>query len=129
MEFPLQLASQLREHLRGLRKARGLTQLELGRLLGIGQARMAEIESNPGVVSVEQLMKVLSALEASLVLRDELIVRYPPAAPAPQTPATAETPKKPIRGTTPRKTSRSQGLTTTSSPSQPFVIDRKKGSW
>ena len=72
MDFPIHLTSQLREHLRALRKARGLTQAALGRLLGVGQARIAEIESNPGAVSVDQLLKVVSALRAFLVLRDDV---------------------------------------------------------
>ncbi|SFD80319.1 helix-turn-helix domain-containing protein [Paracidovorax konjaci] len=70
MDFPIHLSGQLREHLRALRKARGLTQAALGQLLGVGQARIAEIEGNPGAVSVEQLMKVLSALQVGMVLRD-----------------------------------------------------------
>jgi HTH-type transcriptional regulator/antitoxin HipB len=71
MNFLVHFPSQLREHLRALRKARGLTQAALGQLLGVGQARIAEIENNPGVVSVDQLMKVLSALRASMLLRDD----------------------------------------------------------
>jgi len=71
MNFPVHFTSQLREHLRALRKARGLTQAALGKLIGVGQARIAEIENNPGVVSVDQLMKVLSALSVSMVLRDD----------------------------------------------------------
>ncbi|WP_312844270.1 helix-turn-helix transcriptional regulator [Diaphorobacter nitroreducens] len=71
MHFPLHFSSQLRQHLRALRKARGLTQADLGRLLGVGQARIAEIENNPGVVSIDQMMKVLSALRASLTLHDD----------------------------------------------------------
>lgn len=70
MDYTIHIPTQLREHLRALRKERGLTQAALGRLLGVGQARVAEIENNPGVVSVDQLMRVLSALQASLVLRD-----------------------------------------------------------
>lgn len=73
MDYAIHLPTQLREHLRALRKARGLTQAALGRLLGVGQARVAEIENNPGVVSVDQLMRVLSALQTSLVLRDEAV--------------------------------------------------------
>lgn len=71
MNFPVHFPSQLRAHLRALRKARGLTQAALGKLLGVGQARIAEIENNPGVVSVDQLMKVLSTLSVSMVLRDD----------------------------------------------------------
>ena len=57
----------------------------------MGQARIAEIESNPGAVSVDQLMKVISALRASLVLRDDALevtsnrpdaAATPPTAPA-----------------------------------------------
>ena len=73
MDYAIHFPAQLREHLRALRKARGLTQTALGRLLGVGQARVAEIESNPGVVSIDQLMRVLSALQTSLVLRDEAL--------------------------------------------------------
>lgn len=69
MHFAVHFSSQLHEHLRALRKERGLTQAALGQLLGVGQARIAEIENNPGVVSVDQLMKVLSALRASMWLR------------------------------------------------------------
>jgi len=70
MDYAIHLSTQLREHLRALRKKRGLTQAALGRLLGVGQARVAEIENNPGVVSVDQLIRVLSALQTALVLRD-----------------------------------------------------------
>jgi HTH-type transcriptional regulator/antitoxin HipB len=99
MDFPIHLTSQLREHLRALRKARGLTQAALGRLLGVGQARIAEIESNPGAVSVDQLMKVVSALRASLVLRDdvlELTANRPDAAASPPT-APANKTRKPAK--------------------------------
>lgn len=70
MDYPIQISNQLREYLRALRKERGLTQAALGQLVGVGQARIAEIENNPGVVSVDQLMKLVSALRVSLVLRD-----------------------------------------------------------
>lgn len=96
MDFPIHLTSQLREHLRALRKARGLTQAALGRLLGVGQARIAEIESNPGAVSVDQLMKVLSALRASLLLRDDVTANQPDATASPPSPP-ASNPRKPAK--------------------------------
>ena len=40
------------------------------KLLGIGQVRIAEIERDPSVVSVAQLFKLLTALDAHIVLRD-----------------------------------------------------------
>jgi HTH-type transcriptional regulator/antitoxin HipB len=108
MDFPIPLPSQLREHLRALRKERGLTQAALGQLLGLGQARIAEIENKPGVVSVEQLMKLLSALGASLVLRDDVVDAQlsKPVGQDSKTPSSA-TPACPLK----------------------LVIRPKKGSW
>ena len=70
MDFPLRFADQLQQHIRALRKARNLTQAQLAYKLGVGQSRMADIEANPSAVSVEQLFKILAALDAQLVLRD-----------------------------------------------------------
>jgi HTH-type transcriptional regulator/antitoxin HipB len=65
--------------LRALRKQQGLTQAALGEKLGVGQARIAEIENKPGAVSLDQLMRVLSVLHASLVVRDrvDVVTRLP----------------------------------------------------
>ena len=68
MSFPLRLPAQLKQHLRALRKSRGLTQGELGTMVGVGQARIGEIEANPGAVSLDQLTKVLAALGGTLHL-------------------------------------------------------------
>ena len=92
MDYAIRLADQLREHLRALRKQRGLTQAQLGEQLGIGQARVAEIEARPGVVSVDQLMRILSTLGATLVLREE------PARQASIRPAGAALPIAPKKG-------------------------------
>ena len=68
MGFPLRIPDQLKQHLRALRKSRGLTQGQLGALVGVRQARIAEIEANPGAVSLDQLTKVLAALGGTLHL-------------------------------------------------------------
>ena len=68
MDYPLRLPDQLKPHLRALRKGRGLTQAQLGALVGVGQARIAEIEANPGAVSLDQLVKILAALGSTLHL-------------------------------------------------------------
>jgi HTH-type transcriptional regulator/antitoxin HipB len=94
MDYALRLADQLRAHLRALRTARGLTQAQLGQRLGLGQARIAEIEAKPGSVSVEQLMRLLSALGATLVLRDAAAPPQPPPAPAHKARPAKTTPKK-----------------------------------
>jgi HTH-type transcriptional regulator/antitoxin HipB len=70
MDYPIRFADQLKQHLRSLRKTRGMTQAQLGQKLGVKQARIAEIEAGPGVVSIDQMTKLLAALNASLVLRD-----------------------------------------------------------
>ncbi|MFO1261742.1 MAG: helix-turn-helix domain-containing protein [Rhodoferax sp.] len=69
MDYPLKLAEQLRPQLQALRKQRGMTQAQLGAALGVTQARVVEIEANPGVVSLQQIVQVLQALGANLVIR------------------------------------------------------------
>ena len=41
--FPVRFPDQLRQHLRALRKRHGLTQAQLGALIGVSQARIAEM--------------------------------------------------------------------------------------
>src|SRR3954468_20534320 len=85
MDYPIRLADQLKAHLRSLRKQRGLTQAELGRRRRLRQVRLPEIEAKPGLVSVDQLVKLLSALGAGLVVRDlEGGTASPLARPAPE---------------------------------------------
>ena len=76
MDYPVVLPGQLSSHLRALRKSRGLTQQQLGALLGVGQTRVARIERDPASISVEQLMTVLGHLGVQVVLRDQAD-RYP----------------------------------------------------
>lgn len=64
----IQAASQLSAHLKSLRKALRMTQAELGVRIGVKQVRVADIERNPGAVSVDQLLEVLHALNARLLL-------------------------------------------------------------
>lgn len=64
----IQAAAQLSAHLKSLRKALGLTQAELGQRIGVKQVRVADIERDPGAISVEQLLEVLHALNARLLL-------------------------------------------------------------
>ncbi len=69
MDYPIQSPGQLSAHLRSLRKARGLNQVQLGAVLGVGQARVARIERDPTAVSVEQFLDLLGALGVQMVLR------------------------------------------------------------
>ena len=63
---PIQTASQLSAHLKSLRKARGMTQAQLGLRIGVKQVRIADIERDPGAISVEQLLAIVHALGARL---------------------------------------------------------------
>lgn len=102
MDYPLQINSQLRQLLKSLRKTRQMTQAQLAQCLGVVQSRVADIEREPGSVSVEQLMNVLSVLGAQLVVR-ETEPSVPLGAPGrvPDDQATAsrdDTPGAPPRG-------------------------------
>lgn len=70
MDYPVQLASQLPQLLKSLRKSRRMTQAELARRLGVVQSRVADIERDPGAVSVEQLLQVLAMLGAQVLVRE-----------------------------------------------------------
>jgi HTH-type transcriptional regulator/antitoxin HipB len=64
----LQTPAQLADHLRSLRKSRGLTQTALGARVGLDQTRIAKIERDPRLVSLGQLMKLLAALRVRVLL-------------------------------------------------------------
>ena len=68
-DYPIQSPGQLASHLRAWRRVRGLSQAQLGALLGVGQTRVARIERDPQAVSVAQFLEVLNALAVQMVLR------------------------------------------------------------
>lgn len=70
MDFPINTSTQLQAVLRGLRKARGLSQADAGARVGVSQKRMARIEAAPGVTSFDQIARVVSALGGRLVVQD-----------------------------------------------------------
>jgi HTH-type transcriptional regulator/antitoxin HipB len=69
VEYPLQTPAQLATHLRALRHAQGLTQGQLGKLVGLHQSRIAKIERDPSLVSMRQVLKLLNALGVQVVLQ------------------------------------------------------------
>lgn len=71
MDFDITLSAQLGPQLKALRKLKGVSQEELGRQIGVKQARVADIEANPGLVSVDQLLRILQVLGATLAIRTE----------------------------------------------------------
>lgn len=147
MSYAIRLPDQLKQHLRALRKGHGLTQAQLGALIGVKQARMAEIEADPGAVSLDQLTKILAALGGTLHLHADgkvtlSVPRIAVPTPTAHPKATAEVPKRiPARKTSaPPPIRRSQGADTPmvrrrvataakSSPRTKVVIRPKKGAW
>ena len=119
--FPIRFPDQLRQHLRALRKRHGLTQAQLGALIGVSQARVAEIEANPGLVNFEQLMKLLSVLGVSLTLQEEAVA--PATLPTPAAKASKPKATKPQ----PKPTSRPPEVKPATRRS--LAARPKKGSW
>jgi transcriptional regulator with XRE-family HTH domain len=70
MAYAIQTPSQLSTHLRALRRAKGYSQADLGAQLGLSQARVARIEGDPLSISVEQLLRVFSALGVRMGLEE-----------------------------------------------------------
>jgi HTH-type transcriptional regulator/antitoxin HipB len=111
MSYPIRVPDQLKQHLRALRKSHGLTQSQLGALVGVKQARMAEIEANPGAVSLDQLTKILAVLGGTLHLHTATVQPKALAKPPKKAPARKPPDPSPTRSTT------------------NLVIRPKKGAW
>lgn len=119
--FPVRFPDQLRQHLRALRKRHGLTQAQLGARIGVSQARIAEIEANPGLVNFEQLMTLLSVLHVTLTLQEEAVAPAATRVPA------AKAPKPRATQPQPKPSSRQPQVTPASR--RTLVARPKKGSW
>jgi HTH-type transcriptional regulator/antitoxin HipB len=63
--------SQLRAVLPALRRHRGLTQAQVGTLMGVSQKRIARIEGAPAKASFDQVARLLGLLGADLVVVDK----------------------------------------------------------
>ncbi|BAP88052.1 transcriptional regulator, XRE family [Burkholderiales bacterium GJ-E10] len=64
----IRTSGQLGPILRQMRKAKGLSQAELGSLLGLSQERISAIESHPERVTLDQLLTVLMKLDAEIIV-------------------------------------------------------------
>lgn len=62
-------AAQLKMLLRALRKTQALSQLEFGKRVGLSQERISKIETHPERVTVDQLLTLLMALDAEMVIQ------------------------------------------------------------
>jgi Helix-turn-helix. len=69
MDYPIKNPRQLGQVLQGLRREKGLTQKTAGSKVGLRQAKVSQLESDPGPASVAKLFKFLSALEVDVFVR------------------------------------------------------------
>ncbi len=63
--------AQLSHLLQSYRNAKRLTQAELGQRAGISQERYSVLESDPGRITVERLLRIVNALGLEMVLQDK----------------------------------------------------------
>lgn len=125
--YPIRFPAQLRPHLRALRKKRSLTQAQLGELVGVSQARIAEIEANPGVVNFEQMLQLLSALGVTVCLQGDA------AASSTSNVAADHSVMQPKKNRASASAAGTSSLKTPqpveSAARQNFIIRPKKGTW
>lgn len=67
-QYPVSTPIELSTTLRALRRANGLSQEEVGQLLGVNQKRIAWIESVPGRTSFDQISRLVTALGGRVVI-------------------------------------------------------------
>lgn len=80
MAYALTTSTQLGSTLKGLRKTRNLTQVQVAHASGLGQKTVSLLETAPHRCSVDSLMRYLSAIGAVMSIeRVALSVAEPPA--------------------------------------------------
>ena len=65
---PIRTSQQLGAYVKALRKARGLTQTDVARMLGVTKMRVATIEKDIGRVSTGSVMELVHLLGGSIQL-------------------------------------------------------------
>ena len=70
-EYNLQIVL-IGQAIKQTRKHRQLTQEELGKLIGVQKAQISRLESNPGNVTIDTLLRVFNALQANIKLHKDL---------------------------------------------------------
>jgi HTH-type transcriptional regulator/antitoxin HipB len=77
-EQVIRAPAQLGMLLRGARRERGMSQQELAlKAGGTSQARLSQLELQPGRLAVERLLLILAALDLELVVRPRETVIEP----------------------------------------------------
>ena len=77
-EQVIRAPAQLGTLLRGVRQQQGLSQQDLAlKAGGMSQARLSQLELQPGRLTVERLLLILAALDLGLVVRARQISSEP----------------------------------------------------
>lgn len=71
MGIKILLPIQLGIYIKDRRIALGMSQLDLGKKIGVRQARISKIESDAGSISVNLLFKILSVLNLQIELNEK----------------------------------------------------------
>ena len=66
----IRTSTQLGQMLQGQRKSLVLTQAELGAMVGISQKRQSALELAPERITVERLLRLISALNLEIIIQD-----------------------------------------------------------
>lgn len=69
-EQRLATARQAADILSKRRKSKGLSQAQVASQLGVSQARVSTLESNPAALTLERLIMLAGLLDLEVVLRD-----------------------------------------------------------
>jgi len=79
LDYLIKIPQQLGVHVRGLRRARGMTQTVAGSKVGLSQKRLSALELNPGSMTVNQLLALAGVLGFDIVLqvRSHAVDRVP----------------------------------------------------
>ena len=73
IDHPVKHPQQLAPLIRAMRRQAGLSQAALALRLGVSHQAISQLEKQPERVTVERLMRVLSALKIDLVLRPRTV--------------------------------------------------------
>lgn len=68
-DYPIKTPRQLGSVLQGFRRARGLTQTDVGVKVGLAQKAVSKMELAPERAGLNMIFKLLAALDLELVVR------------------------------------------------------------
>jgi HTH-type transcriptional regulator/antitoxin HipB len=75
MKTSIKTSGQLGPLLKQLRVEKGISQAALGAKIGLSQERISRIESRPESITVDQLLTVLMALDATFVVEPRTFLK------------------------------------------------------